>query len=215
MHRDGIVILHGIFRTKRSMASMARFLEHNGYAVLNLAYPSTKHPLEELADIIHPHIDAFTQSISEKLHFVGYSMGGLLIRAYLCKYKPRHLGRVVMLGTPNRGSEVADFMKDKKLYRWLYGAAGQQLVTNQNDFVYSLGQVDYELGVIAGNRSIDPVSSYIIGKPNDGKVSIDSTKIQGMCDHIVVPATHTFFPSNKAAQRQTLTFLQKGCFQQI
>jgi pimeloyl-ACP methyl ester carboxylesterase len=212
VRKDGIVLLHGIFRTHRSMGRLARFLERNGFAVLNLGYPSTKYPIEMLVDIVHPRIENFTESITGQLHFVSYSMGGLLMRAYLCKYRPSHLGRVVMIGTPNKGSEVADFLKSMKLYRWLYGPAGQQLITDQAAFAHCLGKVDYELGVIAGNRPIDPISSRIIGKPNDGKVSIDSTMLEGMKDHIVIPSSHTFFPSNKATWHQVLLFFRNGEF---
>lgn len=214
---DCVIILHGICRTRRSMGGLARFLHEGGFTVLNLGYPSRKHPIEKLIDIIEPEIAAISRgpdNRDRKLHFVGFSMGGLVIRAYLQKYRPSLLGRVVMLGTPNRGSEVADLLKDTKFYRWLYGAAGQQLITEQSNFAFCLGCVDYELGVIAGDRSIDPISSRIIGKPNDGKVSIESTMIDGMRDHIVVPTSHTFFPSNRLAWRQTLAFLQHGRFEQ-
>jgi triacylglycerol esterase/lipase EstA (alpha/beta hydrolase family) len=212
MAKDGVVLLHGIFRTHRSMASFARFLERSGFAVLNLGYPSTKYSIEALADNIHPQISAFAARVT-KLHFVGYSMGGLLIRAYLNKHRPEKLGRVVMIGTPNQGSEVADFLQNWRLYQKLYGPAGQQLITKQDSFSHYFGQVDYELGVIAGDRPIDIISSRIIRKPNDGTVSIDSTKITGMKDHVVVSSSHTFFPTHKQAWHQTLCFLQRGQFQ--
>ncbi len=139
-------------------------------------------------------------------------MGGLVIRAYLHRYKPQNLGRVVMIGTPNQGSEVADFLQTRKLYRMLYGPAGQQLITDQSGFMHHFGAVDYEVGVIAGNRPVDLISSRIIGKANDGKVSIDSTKLSGMKDHVIVPSSHTFFPSNPHMLMQTLEFLKQGKF---
>ena len=209
---DGVVLLHGIFRSSKSMKHLADALQTASYAVLNLDYPSTRYPLESLIEIIHPQIVSFAAGLSGQLHFVGFSMGGLLTRAYLSKYHPEKLGRVVMLGTPNKGSEVADFLQNRWLFRKLYGPAGQQLITNQQAFHHVWKAVDYELGIIAGNRTIDPISSWIIGQPNDGKVSIESTKLAEMKDHIVVPATHTFFPQNKEAQSQTLRFLQTGQF---
>ena len=209
---DGVVVLHGIFRTYRSMGKLAKFLEKKGYRVLNLGYPSTRQPLENLIDHIHPEIEKFSESIDGKLHFVGYSMGGLLIRAYIAKYRQQRLGRVVMLGTPNKGSEVADFLKNNPLYKTFYGPAGQQLVTTQEEFNHIFGTIDYELGIIAGDSPIDPISSRIIGKPNDGKVSIESTRIEGMKDHVVVPSSHTFFPTNQKAWECTAQFLAEGCF---
>lgn len=208
--KNGVVLLHGIFRTHHSMAGMAKFLERQGFSVLNLSYPSTRHDLETLADIIHPSIEQFAIGLEEKIHFVGYSMGGLLIRTYLHKFRPPKLGRVVMVGTPNSGSEVADFIRGWPLYKKVYGPAGQQLITDQSAFQHLFGEIDYELAVIAGSRSIDPVSSYIIGKPNDGKVSIDSTRLNGMKGHKVLPASHTFFPSNRRMWNAALGFLQTG-----
>lgn len=209
---DSVVILHGIFRTHRSMEGLARYLHRNGFRVHNLGYPSTKYPIEGLADLLRPKVATIEGETPGSVHFVGFSMGGLVIRSYLSRYRPRNLGRVVMIGTPNNGSEVADFVKEMRWYRWLYGAAGQQLVTERSALAAHFGPIDYPLGVIAGNRSIDPVSSWIIGKPNDGKVSIESTKIDGMTDHIVIPSSHTFFPSNRLTWSRTLTFLREGHF---
>ncbi len=194
------------------MRGLAKFLERSGFDVLNLNYPSTRHDLEALAGLIHPRIAEFVSAGSGKVHFVGHSMGGLLIRAYLRKHRPVRLGRVVMVGTPNGGSEVADLLKDFFFYRKLYGPAGQQLVTDQQSFAHILGGIDFELGVIAGNRSIDPISSRIIGKPNDGKVSIESVYVKGASDTITLPANHAFFPSNRRMWTQTLHFLTTGRF---
>lgn len=192
------------------MAGLARFLRKQGFEVLNLGYPSTRHDLAALCDIIHPRIDTFSHTIDGKLHIIGYSMGGLLARAYIHKHRPAQLGRVVMAGTPNGGSEVADFLKSWRLYRRLYGPAGQQLITDQSAFSALLGAVDYELGIIAGDRTVDPVSSYIIGKPGDGKVSIESTKLAGMKAHIVIPTNHTFMPSNRQMWEGALKFIREG-----
>jgi pimeloyl-ACP methyl ester carboxylesterase len=209
---SGVVLLHGIFRTKRSMRKMARFIEDAGYQVLNLGYPSTKYSIENLVDIIHQEINQFSSKIDGQIHFVGYSMGGLLIRAYLKKYRPQNLGRVVMVGTPNYGSEVADKLKNLTLYKMLYGPAGQQLTTSQEAFSDIFTTDKFELGIIAGNKSIDPISSWIIGRPNDGKVSIESTKLDWAKDHIVLPLSHTFFPSSRKMWGEALSFLQKGEF---
>lgn len=210
---DGVVVLHGIFRTNRSMSGLSKFLEKSGFIVLNLDYPSTKYSIENLADIIAPQIQKFAEKTSGKLHFVGYSMGGLLIRAYLKNHQPNNLGKIVMLGTPNKGSEVADFLQNFWLYKKLYGPAGQQLITNQTVFEKIFNSLEgLEVGIIAGNKPIDPISSRIIGKPNDGKVSIESTSIKDVKDKVLVPCSHTFFPSNRKVWLQVLSFLQTGLF---
>lgn len=196
------------------MQKLARFLERAGYRVLNIDYPSTRYDLVALSAHIHPQIEAFLQEGDGKVHFVGYSMGGLLIRAYLHRYRPQQLGRVVMLGTPNKGSEVADFVGRWRLFRWLYGPAGQQLVTTPFLLRDIVGEIDFELGAIAGNRSLDPLGSWIIGSPNDGKVSLTSALPEEAAAGIVLPCTHTFFPANKRVWAECLNFLRFGHFSQ-
>ncbi|MFT7098872.1 MAG: esterase/lipase [Rickettsiales bacterium] len=210
--KEYVVILHGIARSKSHMQDLADYLSKNNYDVINLDYPSTDHDLEKLTKIIKKDISTkITQD--KKVNFVGYSMGGVLVRVILGQQKYKNMGRVVQLAAPNGGSEVSDFVKDWWIYKKIYGPAGQQLTTDQQKIAKLLGKkVDYELGIIAGNFTIDPISSALIPGDDDGKVSIESTKLQGMKDHIVISASHTFFPSNKKVQLQTLNFLQNGEF---
>lgn len=211
--KEMVVMLHGIFRTHTHMQPLADYLEKEGYDVLNLDYPSTRYRLATLVEHIAKDMDTRIEDKTRKIHFVGYSMGGLLVRGIIAKHKPKNLGRVVLLGTPNHGSEVADFLKDNLLYRKFYGPAGQQLTSNNTEIDQLCGKVNYELGIIAGNFTIDPLSSSLIEGDDDGKVSIESTKVEGMKAHTVVSSSHTFFPSNAEVQRQTLAFLRAGKFE--
>ncbi len=190
---------------------MADFLETQGYDTINLDYPSTKYGLKDLAKIMHNEL-AVRLVEDKPIHFVSHSMGGLLVRVYLNKYRPKNLGKTIMLAPPNNGSEIADFLKNNQIYRTYYGPAAEELITNQDLVKNLFGEVDYPLGIIAGNRTIDPLSSAIIPNEDDGKVSINSTKLEGMSDHIVIEATHTFIANNKLAQKQTAYFLQYGHF---
>lgn len=210
---DYVVLLHGMGRTKRTMTMIARNLSFKGYTVINITYASRKKRIEELVEDVAQEIGKTAVTADKKIHFIGYSMGGLVARAYIHKYRPQNMGRVVLLGTPNQGSEVADFLSNTVLFKIFFGPAGQELVTDQTKFKKMFGTVDYDLGVIAGDRSIDPISSFLIipGK-NDGKVSVARTKIDGMKDHIVVHATHTFMPLNGTVIRQVAYFLEQGKF---
>ncbi len=207
-----MVILHGIARTHRSMSRFEKMLKKQGYHVLNQGYDSTRFQIQELVDKINKPISAFNTDKTRKIHFVGYSMGGLLIRGFLKKYRPSNLGRVVQVAPPNHGSEVADFLKNFFLFKWIFGPAGQQLGVHSDGFAEMLGNVDFELGVIAGNNTLDPISSFIINGPDDGKVSVKSTQLKGVADHIVIPATHTFIIYNSQALSQTAHFLKFGNF---
>ena len=204
--------MHGIARTYRCMRSLSNYLKAQGYQVLNVGYPSTRFPLERLIEHVHRKVEVFNRDHQRKIHFVGYSMGGLLARGVIHKHRPPNLGRVVQLASPNQGSEVADFWKNNFLFKWIFGPAGQELGTKEKNMDQILGPVDFELGVISGNRTWDPISSMLIQGPNDGKVSVESTKVPGLTDHIIIPATHTFIIYNREAWNQTLHFLVNGKF---
>lgn len=206
-----VVLFHGILRTARCMAKLAKGLENQGFTTLNIDYPSTRYDLSELVNIVNLEIQQHSDGY-EKIHFVGYSMGGLLIRALLNEVRFNHLGRVVLLAPPNNGSEVADLLKNNFIFRKLYGPAGQQLVTGGQDVQLLFGKVYYPVGILAGTRTIDPFSSFLIKGANDGKVSVESTKLDEMTDHLCINTNHNYFPKHKAVIEQTIYFLLRGQF---
>jgi pimeloyl-ACP methyl ester carboxylesterase len=211
--QDGVVLLHGISRTALSFRKMQLTLEHAGYATLNIDYPSRRATLEALAENIHPAIELFVSGSSGSVHFVGHSMGGLLARVYLARHRPEQLGRVVMLGTPNGGSEITDRLKHISAYRAFFGPAGQQLGTHRDSAIEALfPPVDYPVGIIAGNRSIDPLASAFLTKPHDGRVSVANTRLDGMADHVVIATAHPWLMRNSIAIEQTIAFLRDGRF---
>jgi pimeloyl-ACP methyl ester carboxylesterase len=208
-----VVLLHGIARTSRSLSRLEEALRQSGFATLNIDYASRKKPLETLAADIHPPIAEFAATRTGPVHFVAHSMGGLLARIYIAQHRPVRLGRVVMLGTPNGGSEVADLLQRFPPYRAFYGPAGQQLLTEQGSALTSLPPLDYPVGIIAGLRTRDPIASmFILPRPNDGRVSVRSSKLEHMADHITVGASHTGLVRHPLAIAQTLAFLRAGQF---
>jgi pimeloyl-ACP methyl ester carboxylesterase len=211
--RDGVVLLHGISRTSQSFRKMQVAIEAAGYATLNAGYASRSKALEALAEDIHPAIQRFADSIDTSVHFVGHSMGGLLARVYIARHRPKRLGRVVMLGTPNGGSEIADRLKNFGAFRAFFGPAGQQLGTQRSAVDDAmLPPIDYSVGIIAGNRSIDPVAGTMLPKPHDGRVSVANTRLDGMADHIIVETSHPWLVRNGLAIEQTITFVRDGSF---
>jgi pimeloyl-ACP methyl ester carboxylesterase len=208
-----VILLHGILLNRLSMFKMQRCIAKAGFATLNIGYPSSRYPLDVLADKLHEQLSSHALSRFKAVHFVGFSMGNLLIRAYLTKYRPENLGKVVMIAPPNKGSELADYFQNWWLYKKLYGPAGQQLITRQSEFQAILGdKLDYETGIIAGSRSQGIILSRLLPKPNDGKVTVENTRMNGMKDHIILSTNHIQISRHKGVIKQTVHFLKHGLF---
>lgn len=212
-HSECAVLLHGLLRSDLSMGKIADALYVAGYHVENVDYPSRDSEVAELAmENIPPALARCRERGAGKIHFVTHSMGGILIRYFLQQQPIPDLGRVVMIAPPNQGSELVDTLGGVPGFDWINGPAGAQLGTGSDSLPNQLGAVDFEVGVIAGNRSWNPVYSNLIPGDDDGKVSVERAKVEGMRDFIVLPATHTFIMRDLEAIRQTIYFLQKGVF---
>lgn len=209
---DVVVLLHGAGRSSFSMKWMAKALSKQNYRVYNLGYPSRRLPIDELADHISNQISKIQFDQFEKLHFVTHSLGGIVLRYYLKFNHISPLGRVVMLAPPNQGSRLADVFGQYAFYSWLLGPVGSQIGTSPDSLPNSLGPVDYPVGIIAGNRSINPVFSPLIPGSDDGRISVTGTKLAGMADFIEVPYIHPLIMNYRMVIQQTIHFLKHGSF---
>ncbi|NNJ98848.1 MAG: alpha/beta hydrolase [Desulfatitalea sp.] len=213
IHAEHVILLHGLARTERSLSTLENHLKAKGYKVLNVGYPSRHNPIEVLAEtVISSGIERCRNNGAVRIHFITHSLGGILVRYYLAHHDIPELGRVVMLAPPNGGSEVVDKLGKCPPFRWLNGPAGDQLGTDRGSIPRTLGPVDFDLGVIAGDRSINLFLSFLIPGRDDGKVSIENTKVDGMSDFTVVHTSHPFIMKNRRAIDQAIVFLQKGRF---
>jgi len=208
-----VALLHGLARSSTSMIRLEARLERAGFEVVNLSYPSRDLPVQQLADsVVGDAITACEEFSPEKIHFVTHSLGGILVRFYFLNDLHEKLGRVVMLGPPNQGSAVVDLLDKVPGFDLLNGPAGSQLGTTNGSMPRFLGTVNFELGIIAGNQSINPFYSLMIPGPDDGKVSVDSTRIEGINQHLVMPVTHTWMMFNADVIEQVIHFLNTGDF---
>jgi len=206
-----VVLLHGLARTSKSMARLEKYLSARGYRVVNIDYPSRKHRIAELAEMIRQEVVAKTKS-GEKIHFITHSMGGIILRFIQQDDPLPNLGRVVMLSPPNQGSEVVDALGNLSLFGFINGPAGREIGTDEQSIPRRLVKIDFELGVITGDRSINWINSLIIPGKDDGKVSIENAKIEGMTDFRVVHVSHPFIMKDEKVVNECLYFLQKGFF---
>jgi triacylglycerol lipase len=211
---DYVVLLHGLGRTAASMKRAEWFLKARGYRVINETYPSRQFSIEQLADgWLKELVASRISEANVPVHFVTHSLGGIVLRQYLSNHKVENLGRVVMLAPPNHGSAIMDRQKKHFVSRKVLGPAGEQLGTSAEDAPARLGPVDFECGVIAGNRSLNPFLASALSGPNDGKVTVESAKIAGMRDFIILPSTHTWIGWRARTLAQVLSFLRRGAFE--
>jgi hypothetical protein len=208
-----VVLLHGLNRSWRAMRPMAESLQMAGFSTANVDYPSQSGSIEDIAPLaVGMGLDRCRESGATKIHFVTHSIGGILLR-----YQNEHipipdLGRVVMLGPPNQGSEIVDKTRDWPGFEMFSGGAGAQLGTDAESMPSILGPVDFELGVIAGTGTSNIFTSAMLPSPDDGKVSVASTKVDGMDDFLIVGNSHRYITRSDVVIRNTENFLRNGEF---
>lgn len=232
---ETVVLLHGLGLGSWAMARFEHDLRREGYRVVNISYDSRGTPLEQLAGSWLPRVlhDTGTDS-APRLHFVTHSMGGIILRLWLHQTMesqsaqtsdpttnsqfpttPGRLGRVIMLAPPNAGSEVADRLRNFPPFRWFTGVNGARLGTSPDSLPRALGPWPAgagQLGVIAGNHSFNPLFSTWLPGPDDGRVSVASTRLDGMSDFLILRHSHTWLQWRRETIRQACAFLRDGRF---
>ncbi len=209
---DTVVILHGLGRSSSAMWMLAKRLEAAGYRTERFGYRSLKQTPDEIVAALGAQLHRCCRRADRRVHFVGHSLGGLIARAFLARREVPNLGRVVLLGTPSKGSELADAFQ-KKWWFDLLGPTVKQLGTSQNGLASNLPEPDYPVGVIAGVREGRENEDYLPGA-DDGLVTVASTKFTGMTDFVVVPIGHSAMRYSKPVAGQVVNFLKTGRFEQ-
>lgn len=209
---ETVVLLHGLGRSSFSMKQLASSLEDAGYATVNIDYPSTRLEAEDLGGMLEQQL-AVCCLEAERVHFVTHSLGGIVVRAYLAEHSLPNLGRVVMLAPPNQGSEWVDALRDVAVFEWIMGPTAVELGTDPESLPNRLPPADYPVGIIAGNQVVNPLGAELIPGDDDGTVSVEHTRLEGMTDFIELPASHTFIMYSDEVARQVLAFLRTGHFE--
>jgi pimeloyl-ACP methyl ester carboxylesterase len=218
MRGSAVILLHGIGDSRAMMNSLGRYLEEKGgYQVCNVSYPSTRQEIAEHAKglgSIVDHLDGI-----DRIDFVGYSLGNIVIRHYFADQLKRNGGkadprfkRMVMIGPPNHGSELATSLGDNKLFELLLGKAGQQLGHLWAWEASGLATPPMEFGIVAGGCGDDRGFNPLLPGDDDGVVTVASTRLAGASDFILVPALHALLPREGKVHQYVLRFLQYGCF---
>jgi triacylglycerol lipase len=208
---DTVVLLHGLGRTSRNMLILKWRLQARGYRVCNVDYDTRRVSFDEVVDSVHQAV-RICVPIDAQIHFVTHSLGGLVLRGLLARHEIPSMGRAVMLAPPNRGSEIADRFRLIGFANSVLGPLAGQLGTRREDLPRKLPAPSIPFGVIAGNQWINPAGPIWLPAPHDGTVSVESTRLEGMDDHIVLPHTHTFIVNAAGVADQVDRFLQQGHF---
>ena len=209
---ETVIVVHGLGRTPASMAILVSRLEKAGYRVVSFGYPSRSEPVEVLVDRLGNEVALCCGDEAGTINFVTHSMGGVLVRAYLGRLPEPHEGRVVMLSPPSQGSEIVDAFADTPMLQSILGPSGSRLGTDSTGIAAQLGPPRFTLGIITGDRSLNPLGSWLIPGPDDGKVGVERAKVEGAADFIVVPASHTFIMNHREVAEQVVYFLREGRF---
>ncbi len=207
-----VVLLHGLGRSKSAMWLLESRLEKAGFRVELIDYHSLDRPPEQILSDVTKQINAIRIDSGQTVHFAGHSLGGLLIRAYLDSNRVPALGRVVLIGSPSKGTPFVDHFRDAWWMK-LAGPTANALGTDAHNFPHTLHAPYYPVGVIAGVSNMIDNEEFIPGE-DDGVVPVESTKIEGMTDFIKLDVSHSMMRYNESVALQTIEFLKHGKFLQ-
>lgn len=204
--KETVVLVHGLWMPGWAMALLALRLRRCGFRTVVFSYPAVRNSLSQNA----LQLSRFVARIAApRIHFVGHSLGGLLVLQMLADYSEPRTGRVVLAGSPYGGNVVASKLARSALGRRLIGCGMAQ----------SLGQQTppctdrYAVGVIAGCRRLG-MGALVGGvpRPNDGVVTVEETRVPDARDHIVLKVSHSGMLISTGLARQICAFLQHGHF---
>ncbi|MFC4269990.1 alpha/beta fold hydrolase [Sneathiella chungangensis] len=209
-----VILVHGLARSSNAMWLIGQRLEKAGYRTCAIDYPSMTESIENTQATISSEIERCIKSnnTAEIVHFVTHSLGGPLARDYLSSAPLKNMGRMVMLSPPNHGSDLVEHFGHWKYFRSVLGPIASELTADHSSWLAHLPVPNYEIGVLAGNYTFNPIAAYLLDGKDDGAVTIEDMKLEGMADFMEVSATHVTIRYSSIASRQISYFLNQGHF---
>lgn len=208
--QDTVVLVHGILNKPFFMARLESALEKDGYAVVNWGYASTERSIEEYAQALHARVEALNSTGT--VHFVGFSLGSIILRECLANHPPARAGRFVQIAPPNHGSRVINELYDFRAFRWVYGEKAIAQLKADGDFLKNLGAPKIPFGIIAGGLGNGKGFSPALEGDDDGSVAVASARLDGAADFVLIPREHTLLLIDNETLRQVRAFLKDGKF---
>jgi pimeloyl-ACP methyl ester carboxylesterase len=205
-----VVCLHGIGRSSKSLTPVIRELQKRKFTTVPFDYPGIRATLADCAGYLAQVLDSL--KAAEKISFVVHSMGGLVVRRMLQDRPDPRYHRLVMLGTPNLGAELAGMLRNLFLFRAIYGPAGQELVPGEGSVIAGLPIPEFQFGIIAGGKGDDHGFNRFIPGDDDGTVTVASTRLPGAADFLRIPRLHSFLMADPTALQAIQCFLESGRF---
>jgi pimeloyl-ACP methyl ester carboxylesterase len=217
MSGRAVIVMHGLADPRRSMSTIAKYLEQTErYSVFNLAYASTRGDVGQHAAALDRVIQRLVGI--EEINFVAHSLGNLVIRHYFRDQTASGRGpdvrikRIVMLGPPNQGAQLAKRMGRNGLFEFFAGASGQQLAAKWDELQSKLAIPTCEFGIIAGGIGTTNGRNPLIQGDDDFVVRVDETRLAGARDFAVLPVIHTIMMNDPKVMEYTARFLEHGYF---
>ena len=214
-----VILLHGLNRSSYSLSAMESHLKEAGYATVNFTYASSRKNVVSHAAALKTVIDGLGQDVTD-IHFVAHSLGNIVIRRYLFETAEQADGvqgdprirRIVMLGPPNQGSEMAAAIKNNLIFRTVAGSCGDELASGWKDLEAKLATPNVEFGIIAGAQDDESLSNPFVAGNDDLTVSVEETKLLGATDFLMAPLVHGTMMNQPSVLEATARFFKEGYF---
>ena len=205
--REAVVVIHGLWLGRWNLVFLGGSTRRGGFAVHYFGYASVRRNLRENAE----RLQRFAQNIdAPAVHFVGHSLGGIIIRALFHYFPNQRPGRIVTIATPHGGSHVADLLSRFAPGRWLIGKSVSELVAGEPQR-WPLPK--REIGIITGDFPLG-IGRLFPGmtRPNDGLLNADETRLDGVRDRVCIHLSHSAMPFAPVVAAAVVRFIKTGSF---